>query len=62
VARNPTSMTERSGGGWEVRGVHNGVEIEVILNRDGTVWTGYPLPTPGNIGNGVVVNDPDLLD
>lgn len=61
VARNPTSMKPRDGGGYEVRGVHNGVEIEVILNRDGTVWTGYPLPTPGNISEGVVVNDKGLL-
>jgi hypothetical protein len=61
VARNPTSMTPRDGGGYTARGVHNGVEIEVVLNKDGTVWTGYPLPTPGNISNGVVVNDKGLL-
>lgn len=61
VARNPTSMTPRDGGGYLARGVHNGVEIEVVLNKDGTVWTGYPLPTGDNISNGVVVNDPGLL-
>jgi hypothetical protein len=62
VARNPTSMTPRKdGAGYEVIGVHNGVEIQVILNRDGTVWTGYPLPTPGNINQGIVVNDKGLL-
>lgn len=61
VARNPTSMTPREGGGYEAVGVHNGVEIKVILNKDGTVWTAYPTPTPGNISQGVVVNDKGLL-
>ncbi|MDA1359291.1 EndoU domain-containing protein [Glycomyces luteolus] len=61
VARNPTSMTPRKNGGYEAVGVHNGVEIKVILNADGTVWTGYPTPTPGNISQGVVVNDKTLL-
>jgi hypothetical protein len=61
VARNPTSSTPRENGGYVVRGVHNGIEIEVVLNRDGTVWTGYPLPSGENVSNGVVVNDTGLL-
>ena len=52
VARNPTSApVPRANGGWEVQGEVDGVVIQVILNRDGTVWTSYPIS-----GDGVVVN------
>ncbi|GAA2269229.1 hypothetical protein GCM10009853_023410 [Glycomyces scopariae] len=52
VARNPGSEpAPRPGGGYRVTGVVDGVEIEVLLNRDGTVWSAYPLG-----GDGVVFN------
>lgn len=52
VARNPGSdPAPRPGGGYRVTGVVDGVEIEVLLNRDGTVWSAYPLS-----GDGVVFN------
>ena len=61
AARNPDQPpVERPGGGWKVRKVVDGVEIEAILNKDGTVWTAYPLPTQANRDKGVVVNDPSL--
>lgn len=37
----------RPKGGWECEGVRDGVVIKVICNRDGSVWTGYPLSGPG---------------
>lgn len=33
----------RRRGGWVCEGTRDGVTIEVVINRDGRVWTGYPL-------------------
>lgn len=48
VAKNPDSkpLPRPSGAGYEVSGFRGGVEIRVILNADGTVWSAHPLPGP----------------
>jgi hypothetical protein len=51
VARDPGTRDSRPGGGYRVTGVVDGVNIEVLLNADGTVWSAYPLG-----GDGVVFN------
>jgi hypothetical protein len=44
VARTPDKTpTARRRGGWICEGTRDGVTIEVVINRDGQVWTGYPL-------------------
>ncbi|MGH8793207.1 MAG: EndoU domain-containing protein [Stackebrandtia sp.] len=37
----PPSTRER--GGWICEGTRDGVTIRVVVNRDGSVWTGHPL-------------------
>lgn len=44
VAKRPDSPPRaRRRGGWVCEGTRDGVTIEVVINRDGQVWTGYPL-------------------
>jgi hypothetical protein len=53
VAKNPDQPPFlQNNGRWRVQGTRDGVEIEVIVNPDGSIWTGYPLG-----GIGVVQND-----
>lgn len=41
--RPDKTPTTRRRGGWICEGTRDGVTIEVVINRDGQVWTGYPL-------------------
>lgn len=44
VARRPDKTpAARRRGGWTCEGTRDGVTIKVVINRDGQVWTGYPL-------------------
>jgi hypothetical protein len=48
VAQNPDSAPlPRKGGGWEISGQRDGVDITVVVNKDGSIWTAYPT---GGIG------------
>lgn len=48
VAKHPDKTpTARRRGGWICEGTRDGVTIEVVINHDGSVWTGYPLRGPG---------------
>lgn len=50
VANDPASVREPAGGDrTQVRGMRDGIEIEVIIGRDGkTIVTAYPTNTPLN--------------
>jgi hypothetical protein len=53
VARNPDSPPRlQDNGRWVVNGTRDGVDIEVIINPDGSIWTAYPTG-----GRGVTRND-----
>ncbi|MET0132490.1 MAG: EndoU domain-containing protein [Kibdelosporangium sp.] len=53
VARNPDSPPRlQDNGRWVVNGTRDGVDIEVIVNPDGSIWTAYPTG-----GRGVTRND-----
>ncbi|ONI81466.1 hypothetical protein ALI144C_19225 [Actinosynnema sp. ALI-1.44] len=53
VARNPDSPPrQQDNGRWVVNGTRDGVDIEVIVNPDGSIWTAYPTG-----GRGVTRND-----
>ncbi|HVD89888.1 MAG TPA: EndoU domain-containing protein [Jatrophihabitantaceae bacterium] len=53
VARNPDQPPiQQDNDRWLVRGTRDGVDIEVIVNPDGSIWTAYPTG-----GTGVVRND-----
>ncbi len=44
VAKNPDQVPVlQDNGRWKVQGVRDGVLIEVIVNSDGTIRTGYPV-------------------
>lgn len=52
AVQNPTPPhVARPNGGWDVQGTVDGVVIQIHINRDGTIWSAYPLS-----GDGVVVN------
>lgn len=53
VARNPDQPPiQQDNDRWVARGTRDGVDIEVVINPDGTIWTAYPTG-----GRGVVRND-----
>lgn len=53
VARNPDHPPyQQDNGRWVVRGTRDGVEIEVIIDPDGSIRTAYPVG-----GDGVTRND-----
>jgi Bacterial EndoU nuclease len=53
VARNPDSPPhQQDNGRWVANGTRDGVDIEVIINPDGSIWTAYPTG-----GRGVTRND-----
>ncbi|MEU0505416.1 EndoU domain-containing protein [Nocardia sp. NPDC005998] len=52
VARNPDQAPVlQDNGRWKVSGVRDGVLIEVIVDADGSVRTGYPVSGPGVVTN-----------
>ncbi|GAA2817944.1 WXG100 family type VII secretion target [Saccharopolyspora taberi] len=54
VAKNPDHVPQPdTGNGWLVVGTRDGVEIQVVVNGDGSVRTAFPLS-----GDGVVKNPP----
>jgi Bacterial EndoU nuclease len=57
VARNPDAAPVRQAWNdrWQARGVRDEVDIVVIVERDGTIWSGWPLEG----GPGVVRNPKD---
>ncbi|MGW5753702.1 EndoU domain-containing protein [Nocardia rhamnosiphila] len=53
VARNPDQPPVlQDNGRWLVKGTRYGVDIEVVVNSDGSIWTGFPTG-----GVGVARND-----
>ncbi|GAA2978469.1 EndoU domain-containing protein [Actinokineospora diospyrosa] len=53
IARNPDHPPyQQDNGRWVARGTRDGVEIEVIIDPDGSIRTAYPIS-----GNGVTRND-----
>jgi len=53
VARNPDQPpVQQDNDRWLVRGTRDGVDIEVIIDPDGSIWTAYPTG-----GTGVIKND-----
>lgn len=43
VARNPDQPPVlEDNGRWLVKGTREGVDIEVVVNPDGSIWTGFP--------------------
>ncbi|MFE9577211.1 EndoU domain-containing protein [Nocardia sp. NPDC006044] len=52
VARNPDQTPVlQDNGRWKVSGTRDGVLIEVIVNSDGSIRTGYPVSGPGVVRN-----------
>ncbi|MBF6543080.1 EndoU domain-containing protein [Nocardia brasiliensis] len=52
AARNPDQTPVlQDNGRWKVSGTRDGVLIEVIVNSDGSIRTGYPVSGPGVVRN-----------
>jgi hypothetical protein len=49
AARHPDRVVPRPGnaGGWEAHARVDGVDITVILNKDGSIWSAYPTGGDG---------------
>jgi hypothetical protein len=60
VVRNPDQPPERQDWNerWQVGGIHDGVGIVAVVERDGRVWTAWPLDgSPGVVRNPVGETD-----
>jgi Bacterial EndoU nuclease len=52
VARFPESVHQQPNGRWKARGECGSVQITVIINPDGAVWTAWPqADSPGVVRN-----------
>jgi hypothetical protein len=52
VARNPDSAELQDNGRWLAVGERDGVEVKVVVQPDGRIWTAWPEPG----GRGVIQN------
>jgi hypothetical protein len=52
VARTPDSVHQQDNGRWKARGEFDGVDVTVIIQPDGEIWTAWPdEASPGVVRN-----------
>lgn len=47
AAHRPQQVEQQNNGRWRVNGIYEEVDMRVIVNPDGRIWTAHPIAGPG---------------
>lgn len=47
AAHRPQNVEQQNNGRWRVTGIYDDVDMRVIVNPDGRIWTAHPISGPG---------------
>lgn len=47
AAHQPQNVEQQDNGYWRVTGIYDDVDMRVIVNPDGRIWTAHPIAGPG---------------